>query len=213
MNYKLEMFLIVICSCAMFIYDCIERGIQIAHPFWSIHDSPTGQRVSKAMPIVGAITGALYATYLLFLVAKVSLNLIRRQNQFVGRLNREGLVFRFQLVLGLTIFSALFSLIAFNYSQFSDEPSKVYGYHFQVNAAMNTGLYVLWNLYVLSLLILYSPSHKLSLSTSNSESAQLIQSSSVASIESRHDAILPTLSQTSTADALAPLTQNKFATD
>ena len=49
------------------------------------------------MPIVGAVTGALYSIYLLFLVLKVSINLLRRQNQFVGRLNREGLVFRFQV--------------------------------------------------------------------------------------------------------------------
>ena len=49
------------------------------------------------MPIVGAVTGALYSVYLLFLVLKVSINLVRRQNQFVGRLNREGLVFRFQV--------------------------------------------------------------------------------------------------------------------
>ena len=49
------------------------------------------------MPIVGAVTGALYSIYLLYLVLKVSINLVRRQNQFIGRLNREGLVFRFQV--------------------------------------------------------------------------------------------------------------------
>lgn len=215
-NYKIEMCLIIICTCSMFIYDCVERGIQIAFPFWSIHDSIHGQRLATAMPIVGAVTGSLYSIYLLYLVLKVSINLVRRQNQFIGRLNREGLVFRFQLVISLTVISAVFSLVVFNFSQFSDEPSKVYGYNFQVNSAMHTGLYVLWNLYVLSLLILYAPSHKRHVdSSSHSEATQLIQSSSIASIESRTDSILlpSTLNHTSTADALAPLTQNKFATD
>ena len=54
-------------------------------------------RLATAMPIVGAVTGALYSIYLLYLVLKVSINLVRRQNQFIGRLNREGLVFRFQV--------------------------------------------------------------------------------------------------------------------
>ena len=39
------MCLIIICTCSMFIYDCVERGIQIAFPFWSIHDSIHGQRL------------------------------------------------------------------------------------------------------------------------------------------------------------------------
>ena len=91
------MCLIVICTLSMFLYDCVERGIQITDPFWSIHDSPRGASIAKIMPIIGLISGFIYCVYLVYLVAKVSLNLIRRQNQFVGRLSREGLVVRFQV--------------------------------------------------------------------------------------------------------------------
>ena len=68
---------------------------KLFHSFQTV--SSISFRLATAMPIVGAVTGALYSIYLLYLVLKVSINLVRRQNQFVGRLNREGLVFRFQV--------------------------------------------------------------------------------------------------------------------
>ena len=86
-------------------------------------------------------------------------------------------------------------------------------YNIQVNAAMQTGLYVLWNLYVVALLILYAPSHK----QTNEENIPFISSNSSNSIgDSRNDEI-PTLSHNmthiTTTDQLAQLTAEKIRTD
>ena len=52
----------------MFIYDCIERGIQIAYPFWSIHDSVNGQRLVAIHHIVYNRAPKLSKNYLLFFI-------------------------------------------------------------------------------------------------------------------------------------------------
>ena len=80
----------------MFVYDCVERGIQISRPFWSAEDTKLTETVSKTMPIIGAVTGSIYCIYLVYLVGTVLFNLIKRQSQFVGRLRHEDLIFRFQ---------------------------------------------------------------------------------------------------------------------
>lgn len=80
----------------MFLFDAIERGIQLRYPFWSVWDTEHGRNAAIAMPIVGGICGAAYTAYLIYIVAKVSFNLIKRRANFVGRLHAEGLIIRFQ---------------------------------------------------------------------------------------------------------------------
>jgi len=132
-NYALQLSLIILCTCSMFIYDCVERGIQITRPFWSADSTWVTARLADAMPLVGAVTGALYFCYLMYLVVTVLFNLIRRQSQFVGRLRHEDLIFRFQVVIYSTLSCALISLIVFNYHHLTDEPDMmISGHHFQV---------------------------------------------------------------------------------
>ena len=69
----------VLCTCSMFIYDCVERGIQIASPFWSSDSTKLTSTIAYVMPILGAITGGLYCLYLVYLVVTVLFNLIKRQ--------------------------------------------------------------------------------------------------------------------------------------
>ena len=82
---------------------------------------------------------------------------------------------------------------------------------FKVQSAIYTGLYVLWNAYVLSVMLLYAPSHKIYFSA-GSETIPL--NSEVSSISaSRSDSIQNITHQRSTADQLAPLTQERHHND
>jgi len=221
-NYWKQLALIILCTCSMFIYDCVERGIQIASPIAILVLRLNQTKISNVMPILGAITGGLYCVYLVYLVVTVLFNLIKRQSQFVGRLKHEDLIFRFQVVIYSTLLCAVISFVVFNYHQFTDEPDMMISdYHFQVDASIQTGVYVMWNVYVATLLILYAPSHKYrntrraqsadSISTNSSQGIR-INAENDALIETtnfnqRKDAIHTiTYTETSTADLLAPLT-------
>ena len=92
---------------------------------------------------------------------------------------------------------------------------------FKVDASIQTGVYVMWNVYVATLLILYAPSHKYR-NTHRAQSADSISTNSSQGIRinSENDALIETTSfnqrkdaihtitytETSTADLLAPLT-------
>ena len=102
-NYRYQLFLVIICALAMFLFDLIERGIQLRYPFWSVWDTTHGKNAAYAMPVVGGACGVLYTSYLLFIVAKVSFNLIKRKEHFVGRLHAEGLIIRFQEMVNLSL--------------------------------------------------------------------------------------------------------------
>ena len=102
-NYKFQLALVSTAAVSMFVFDCVERGIQLSRPFWSVWDSTHGRNAAVAMPIIGGVCGGLYTLYLCLLVAKVSFNLIKRREHFVGRLHAEGLIIRFQVRTKLKI--------------------------------------------------------------------------------------------------------------
>lgn len=96
-NYALQLSFVLICGLAMFILDYVERGWQLKDPFWSVWDTLHGRNAAHAMPIVGGIFGGLYLINLGFIIFKVSYNLFKRQQHFIGKLHAEGLIFRFQV--------------------------------------------------------------------------------------------------------------------
>jgi len=213
-NYALQLSFVLICGLAMFILDYVERGLQLKDPFWSVWDTLHGRNAALAMPIVGGIFGGLYLINLGFIIFKVSYNLFKRQQHFTEKLHAEGLIFRFQIIIGFTLFCAVASLIAFYYNEATDEPVVVNNHHVQVQSAIYTGLYVLWNLYVLSVMLLYAPSHKMS----NADLSEMTPlNSEVSSVSgSRVDSLQSIAHQTSTRDdmhLLATLTADKTTSD
>ena len=96
-NYALQLSFVLICGLAMFILDYVERGLQLKDPFWSVWDTLHGRNAALVMPIVGGIFGGLYLINLSFIIFKVSYNLFKRQQHFIGKLHAEGLIFRFQV--------------------------------------------------------------------------------------------------------------------
>lgn len=78
---------------------------------------------------------------------------------------------------------------------------------------MYTGLYVLWNLYVLAVMLLYAPSHKLYY---GSASEGIPLNSEVSSISASRTDSIQTITHhqtSSTADFITPFTQEKHQID
>lgn len=210
-NYAIHLIFVIVCGLSMFILDCIERGWQLKDPFWSVWDTDHGRNAAVAMPIVGGVFGGLYLINLGYIIFKVSYNLFKRQQHFIGRLHAEGLIIRFQIIIGFTLLCAIASLVAFYYNEATDSPVVINEHHIQVQSAIYTGLYVLWNLYVLSVMLLYAPSHK-RYSSDMSETIPL--NSEVTSISgSRVDSLQSVSHAHNEQHLLASLTADKFNTD
>ena len=84
----------------------------------------------------------------------------------------QGLIYRFRFFMLITLLCAIMTVIFFVLSQVNegqwkwgeeDAKSTV-----QYTSAFFTGVYGMWNIYVLAVLVLYAPSHK-RVSTSNGE--------------------------------------------
>jgi len=81
------------------------------------------------------------------------------------RLIYRGVIYRFKFLLAFTFVCATSTVVAYIMGQVSedqwywdDQPSFLSS--LQWSSAMFTTVYALWNCYVITLLILYAPSHK-----------------------------------------------------
>jgi hypothetical protein len=87
--------------------------------------------------VLGAISAAIYFVFLCYMVWKVFRNISIKRSVLpsmskMRRLHYEGIIYRFKFLMLATLLCAF----------------------------LNTGVYGMWNIYILALIILYSPSHK-----------------------------------------------------
>jgi hypothetical protein len=82
------------------------------------------------------------------------------------RLIYQGIIYRFKFLLWSTLVCAAFSLAAFMVGQRSQDPLQWEvdlssgAYHWEWTSAVHSAVYTMCNCYVITLLILYAPSHK-----------------------------------------------------
>ncbi|XP_041643168.1 protein wntless homolog isoform X2 [Cheilinus undulatus] len=152
------------CLCLL-IFHIYERVIQLSHPVKSIWTSDGGAELSIAFITASGAGACLYFLFLIgFMVLpgfcctsskKVSLP----DKSTDGCLWYKGLRF-FVLVL-VTVICAALTVIFFIISQVIKLYLVYWGeFTVQVNSAFFTGIYSMWNLYVLAAMFLYAPFHE-----------------------------------------------------
>lgn len=77
------------------------------------------------------------------------------------RLHYEGIIYRFQFLMLATLLCAALTVIGFIMGQMAEGQWKWDdNVELEFTSAFFTGVYGMWNIYIIALIILYAPSHK-----------------------------------------------------
>lgn len=155
---------------SLFVFDSIERGIQGYDPFFTVWEVEA--HLALVFLIIALISAVTYFAYLCYHIYLVLANISSRSTalpsmSMTRRMIYQGIIFRFKFLLQATLVCAALILIAFLVGQWSDshlqwEVDVTSGYmdHWEWKSAMFSTVYTMCNCYVITLLILYAPSHK-----------------------------------------------------
>ncbi|XP_005098548.1 protein wntless homolog [Aplysia californica] len=165
--YWKQLTVVILASAACFIFDMCERGVQLTNPFFSIWSSEVGAIAALGFIIVAGISACLYFVFLCYLVFRVFRNISSKRTSLmqmssVRRKYYSGLIYRFKFLMLVTLLCAALTVISFIIGQVSEGQWK-WGdedLSLEYTSAFLTGTYGMWNVYVISLLCLYAPSHK-----------------------------------------------------
>ena len=153
------------CLC-LFIFDLCERGVQLKDPFYSIWVTELGTNLALAFIILAGLSAGVYFLYLCVLIYKVFRTISQKQAAISGmsrvrRCHYEGLIWRFRFLMLVTVVTAAMTTVGFIIGQVSEGQYKWdENISLEYTSAFMTGVYGLWNIYIMSLLFLYAPSHK-----------------------------------------------------
>jgi hypothetical protein len=151
------------------VFDSIERGIQGYDPFFTVWQVEAHLAIIfLIIALVSAVTYFLYLCYHIYLVLA---NISSRSNtlpsmSMTRRMMYQGIIFRFKFLLQATLVCAALTLIAFLVGQWSETQMQweldltPMGDQWEWKSAMFSTVYAMCNCYVITLMILYSPSHK-----------------------------------------------------
>lgn len=154
------------CFCLL-LFELSERGVQLANPFFSIWVTDVGSKLALAFIIIAAIAAASYFFFLCYMIFLVFRNISAKRTALPSmssgrRLYYMGLIYRFKFLMLATLVCSALTVVFFIMSYLSegqwrwgDEDLNI-----QYTSAFFTGVYGMWNVYVIGLLSLYAPSHK-----------------------------------------------------
>ncbi|XP_052802921.1 protein wntless homolog B-like [Mya arenaria] len=157
---------IIGCFCLL-LFELSERGVQLVNPFFSIWVTDLGARLALSFIIIAAISAAGYFFFLCYMIFLVFRNISAKRTALPSmtsgrRLYYLGLIYRFKFLMLVTLVCSALTVVFFILSQLSEgqwqwmEQSPALHY----TSAFFTGVYGMWNVYVIGLLSLYAPSHK-----------------------------------------------------
>ncbi|KAL3313730.1 hypothetical protein Ciccas_007669 [Cichlidogyrus casuarinus] len=164
-QYWSKLILVAGASCALFIFELAERGVQLRNPFYSIWSHPNAARMGFGTMIVGSVCAVVYFIYLAYLVTKALLTMLDKRRRLhtlpdERRLFYSGVIYRFSTLLAYTALCALLTVVFFICSQLNEDQWKWGEHSLEYSSAFITGVYGMWNIYVCSVLCLYAPSRK-----------------------------------------------------
>ncbi|KAK6178724.1 hypothetical protein SNE40_011241 [Patella caerulea] len=166
-RYKIHLSLVVFGCLCLFIFEMCEKGMQLANPFYTIWVTETGAHLALAFIILAGMAACTYFLFLSYMIFKVFRNISAKKTALprMSNIRRKfymGLIFRFKFLMVLTLLCAALTTIFFIISQVSEGQWKWgdEGISLEYSSAFLTGVYGMWNVYVIGLLSLYAPSHK-----------------------------------------------------
>ncbi|GFR64492.1 protein wntless [Elysia marginata] len=165
--YWKHMTVVLLACLALLIFEMCERGRQLVNPFFSIWSSEVGSIAAFTFIIVASVAACVYFLFLCYLVFKVFRNISTKRTSLLHmstfrRKYYSGLIFRFKFLMIVTLLCAALTVIFFILGQVSEGEWK-WGDEditLEYTSAFLTGVYGMWNVYVMALLALYAPSHK-----------------------------------------------------
>lgn len=160
-SYWKQLSAVLTASTCFFIFDSIERGVQGYDPFFSVWQSNSDL---ASLVLFIAITACLvYFAFLCYHVYLVLGSISSKRNtlpsmSLTRRLMYQGIIYRFKFLLWSTLVCAAFTLAAFMVGQRSQDQWETSDWEW--TSAVHSAVYAMCNCYVITLLILYAPSHK-----------------------------------------------------
>ncbi|VDP24516.1 unnamed protein product [Schistosoma mattheei] len=163
--YWPRILLVASCCAALFIFELAERGVQIRNPFYSIWSHPIAAKMGLTSIVIGALCAFAYMIYLTILVVKAFIQILGKRRLLNNlpveqRRYYSGIIYRFMVLLTYTIICAGLTVAFFIFSQVTEDQWKWGEKSVEYTSAFITGVYGMWNVYVVAVLCLYSPSHK-----------------------------------------------------
>ncbi|XP_065070295.1 protein wntless homolog [Rhopilema esculentum] len=174
-NYKWQLVFVILACLALLIFDLIERGVQLHNPFHTIWKKDNGETAAKGFIIVAAISSILFVLFFFGLVIKVFRHMSVKGNalpvmQEARRIYYQGVIYRFRALVTITLMCVIMTVLCFVLDQVNEGHWKFIEDNpvndvVQVSSALHFGTFGMWNVYVISVLILYSPNEATDSST------------------------------------------------
>ncbi|CAD6198715.1 unnamed protein product [Caenorhabditis auriculariae] len=170
MSYRFNLSFIGVASAALMIYDVVERGVQLYNPFYSVWASDSGARLAYAAILVGVVCTAFYFAFLMSKIIKVWLTIRKKRAAQLyrtcenRRLKVEVVIYRFKFLMCFTLVCAGATIVGYFMKQYGE--AQIHSDEAQDSLLVSstsgffTGVFGMWNIYVLLLLAMYAPSHK-----------------------------------------------------
>ncbi|XP_011161073.1 protein wntless [Solenopsis invicta] len=151
---------------SLFVFDMCERGVQLRNPFYSIWVTDLGTKLALSFIILAGISAGIYLLFLSYMIWKVFMNISAKRAVLPSmssarRLHYEGVIYRFKFLMIATLLCASLTVIGFILGQVAEGQWKWdEDLQLEMTSAFFTGVYGMWNIYIIALLCLYAPSHK-----------------------------------------------------